>query len=216
MLPTNQESNLLLDYENLMHIAKAKLACHRLYYKYQHLYIISNEEIKDNDWYLDFRIATHPIVSNSPMHVLKVDYYKKIIATTDTSLSIINHSNGTWKNLPTPSQSFIEKYVEQYNKSNKGNKITDVRIEYVDNGEEDWSGDNITGLPVWIECLEPVVKNDSTIVIKKVKDSFVKDDLPIDIIESMIAYCEKNQIYDKLANHGDFYYKAKQWLSSIQ
>ena len=32
----------------------------------------------------------------------------------------------------------------------------------------------------------------------------------------MLRYCEVNQIYDKLGNFGDFYYKGKKLLEDIQ
>lgn len=37
-------------------------------------------------------------------------------------------------------------------------------------------------------------------------------EVPINIIENIIHYCEFHQIYDKLTNFDDFYYKLKQLL----
>jgi hypothetical protein len=34
--------------------------------------------------------------------------------------------------------------------------------------------------------------------------------VPLDVIEQILKYCEVNQIYDKLSNYGDFYYKLNQ------
>ena len=85
---------------------------------YQHLYILSDEEIKEGDIILtkeygvwEYRKAPCPLPywGNS-------NGCKKIIATTDSSL-----------NLPSISQSFVKKYIEEYN---KGNIITDVMVEY--------------------------------------------------------------------------------------
>lgn len=93
----------------------------------QHLYIISDDEIKEGDWKYDTKLNI--IIQ----HGSYVDGCKKIIATTDTSLgfsSKINHGVSTttvFTSLPQPSQKFIQKFVEEYN---KGNVITDVLVEY--------------------------------------------------------------------------------------
>jgi hypothetical protein len=34
-----------------------------------------------------------------------------------------------------------------------------------------------------------------------------------DIIEKVLRYCEDQQIYDKLGNYGDFYYKLKRLIN---
>ena len=113
--------------------------------EYQHLYVLSTEKIKEGDWVFHLDSKT----------ILKYDLdekanntYKKIIATTDTSLLIDTYINqgDTVKgdliikrnsdyttglkgriNLPQPSEQFIQKYIEEYN---KGNVITDVLVEY--------------------------------------------------------------------------------------
>src|SRR5690606_13273419 len=66
-------------------------------YQPQHLYIISNEEIKDGDWFYSPKV--NKILRNLFNKFEQGD--KKIIATTDSSLG-----------LPTPSNSFIKKYCE--------------------------------------------------------------------------------------------------------
>ena len=62
--------------------------------------------------------------------------------------------------LPKPSQSFIEKYIEKYN---KGEQITDVLVEYWAHTEE-----------------HPQLKinpKDNTITIKPVKDSWNREEV---------------------------------------
>jgi hypothetical protein len=153
----------------------------------QHLYIISDDKIKENDWC--YNIVSKTIFQanedfikliSDPNVVLTTN--KKIIATTDTSLKTINYI-GTHpkygdafegKSLPQPSQQFIEKYIESYN---KGEIITDVLVEY----------DFVMCLnePKCINCYSKclisyklkVNPKDNTITIKKVKDNWNKDEV---------------------------------------
>lgn len=106
----------------------------------QHLYIISDDEIKEDDWCINIcdniveqckttEYHNPPCINNTVR-----GYHKKIIATTDISLILLGEFNTTngkvgypQYKLPQPSQQFIEKYIESYN---KGEVITDVLVEY--------------------------------------------------------------------------------------
>lgn len=162
----------------------------------QHLYITSDEEIKEGDWCYTGKNEVQQVLEISNKHghlifnketLLFIDC-EKIIASTDKSLG-----------LPEPSQGFIEKYVSEYN---KGNVIEDVLIEY-----KYWDHESY-GDWFW----KPKVSKDNTITIKKVKDSWDREELPVEIIKNMLLYCENQQIYDKLSKYGDFYYKGKKWI----
>ena len=92
-----------------------------------HLYIVDDSEIKEGDWCL-------AVLTNTLFQVKEIDsstreiYYlqfgilcpkrnaKKVIASTDKSLD-----------LPSPSEQFIQKYVESYN---KGIIISEVMVEW--------------------------------------------------------------------------------------
>ena len=95
----------------------------------QHLYIISDDEIKKGDYI--YCTITNAIEIAKYNHDYLIRDWKKVIATTDTSLYI--HQKETISlpervfYLPQPSQQFIKKFVEEYNKSNV---ITDVLVEY--------------------------------------------------------------------------------------
>lgn len=130
MLPTNEKSKLVLSYckelaINWTHdLAKFDDAT------YQHLYILSDEEIKKGDWvYRDtgtiFQMTKE--LSEYYKSISNTDVHKKykIIATTDKSLMYLESDYSCY--LPQPSQSFIEHFVEEYN---KGNVITEVEVEY--------------------------------------------------------------------------------------
>ena len=144
-------------------------------FKHQHLYIILDDEIKLFDWvYNNKENIVERITSKTKLiFVLEENKenqtFKKIIATTDTSLEPRNlyGNSGLFKTiLPQPSQQFIQKFVEEYN---KGNIIEDVLVEYgkeyVD--EKDAYGYN---------KLKINPKN-NTITIKKVKDSWNREEV---------------------------------------
>lgn len=129
----------------------------------QHLYIISDDVIKEGDWLYNlqskkirqcFSIEKNRLVYN--------EYDKKIIATSDNSLAVdiidIEEYSFDIVYLPQPSQSFIEKYIKQYNKENI---ITDIMVEY----ERD---EEVTGYEY--DTLK--VDKDNTITIKRIKDTF--------------------------------------------
>ena len=87
-------------------------------FKSQHLYIISDDEIKEGDWFIhhSHEITTllkaieinNRIIDNQGTSCSK-DYCKKIIATTDTSL-MIGFSNKKLNSdyLPQPTIEFIQ------------------------------------------------------------------------------------------------------------
>jgi hypothetical protein len=128
MLPTNKESNLFIgDLSSQLHynysIEKGKSIN-------QHLYILSNEEIKEDDWYINngvlfkadtkFDEGNNPNINNNN---------KKVIATTDSSLTKEMYcvSSGKYQEpLPQIPQQFIEHYISEYN---NGNVITKVLVE---------------------------------------------------------------------------------------
>ena len=138
--------------------------------EYQHLYVLSTEKIKEGDWVFHLDSKT----------ILKYDLdekanntYKKIIATTDDSLGFsfkVNHgasTTTTFTSLPRPSQQFIKKYVESYN---KGNVITDILVEYEEGGS--YSGNKGLIIKEWLK----INPKDNTITIKKVKDSYTREE----------------------------------------
>ena len=117
--------------------------------RFQHLYITNNDDIREGDWVFDFtnhgliyqvnKVTTTHLSFKDALHYRGLNnnnlhlknHYKKIIVTTDKLPleSYQGHFNDIdcTKYVPQPSQPFIEKYVEEYN---KGNVITDVMVEY--------------------------------------------------------------------------------------
>lgn len=117
----------------------------------QHLYILSDEEIKEGDYYLDEHNNIGKAFKNN------AGFYrncKKIIATTDKSLIIKNDCDcgattyegcsQCLKQVPQLPQSFIKKFVEEYN---KGNIITETKVNskpfYVTHNSPTYSVDEV-------------------------------------------------------------------------
>lgn len=150
MLPKKHSSLSL--YENKLSLAKGNHNGIPDKMIPQHLFIVDDSEIKEGDWFINILI-NKPFqcveILDNLIHyrtelgstVIHINDCKKVIATTDKNLKFeINNSgwkssqeNGwneykpEYKQLPSPSEQFIQKYVESYN---KGNVITDVMVEY--------------------------------------------------------------------------------------
>lgn len=132
MLPTNEKApvshkGIIKQGDSLLFFDKSIFISKDVPRQPQHLYFLSDEEIKDGDWYYDLtykQVFRNKAGKNTPS-----DNWKKIIVTTDKSLEVVSKGiNPVYEKLPQPSQQFIEKYVEDYN---KGNIITDVMVEYI-------------------------------------------------------------------------------------
>lgn len=189
----------------------------------QHLYIISDDKIKENDFILTFTYAYGYTVDQiKEVHkgiyvsvrnqLLPEELIKgKIIATTDTSLFIeqLNQCDGCKANiplsdnihregrelgmacskhkyrdyLPQPSQQFITKYIEEYN---KGNIITDVLVEY--DSYTPGIDDSGYGFAIGKE-IETIKVNskDNTITIKKLKGSWNRSEIEEKLFEALTA-----------------------------
>ena len=174
MLSTNEKafSNLNL-HGNVLSYTPAKHS------NGQHLYFLSDEEIKEGDWcYRDtgtiFQMTKELFEYYKSIRGTDVHKRYKIIATTDSNLTIktLLFVQGENKEidvlLPQPSQSFVEKFVEEYN---KGNVITEVMVEYL-------KGVTIVDELQWEnkELHLKVNPKDNTIAIRKVKDSWNREE----------------------------------------
>lgn len=96
--------------------------------KAKHLYVLSDEEIKQNDWYLsDGKSSEYCVHKCDSQRLVEIcnsnkGYIKgKIIASTDESL-----------NLPRPSDNFIKAYCKA-----NGNGFDEVLVEYISIGNYD-------------------------------------------------------------------------------
>ena len=120
MLPTNQKTDGMIckditGQDKIIAIKTKYLMAHEDYVGH-HLYIISDDEIKEGDWFYNIHSK---IVGRAKFNFGKDELAKKIIATTDSSLnnlpekpnfnSYMSFSLGN--PLPQPSQQFIQKFV---------------------------------------------------------------------------------------------------------
>jgi hypothetical protein len=137
------------------------------------LYITSDEPIVESDWYIDDANTVRQAVTSDSDYWERRPEYKKIIATTDTSLG-----------LPSPSHEFISAYIAAYNKEKQ---IKDVMVEYavdykmsckisaeecskLNNGS---FGCELCKLSVWI----PKKDNQNCITIRKTNDSWTREEV---------------------------------------
>lgn len=191
MLPTNEKALLWIN-----HLKHGKLNLSEFEMPFntaQHLYFLSDEEIKEEHLpcYI-YHKGTNSVQYIDMVNVLKEANKegKKIIATTDNYLAIDKYypqftvdKSPVIKYLPQPSQSFIEHYVSEYN---KGNRIAKVLVEYIPLYDED----NME----YIEQLK--INSDNTINIKTIKDSWSREEV-IDNIYDFHKYFN-DKIIEKL------------------
>ena len=153
----------------------------------QHIYITSDEEIKEdeiNNNICVFKSSNGILICLAGKgigRIKTIGNYYKIIATTDTNLlNPLDHDNA----LSRPSQQFIEKYISEYN---KGNIITNILVEYNEATYEQWIDNG--GSPIF-DSLK-VNSKDNTITIKRVKDSWNKEEVEL-LLHSLAGYIISN------------------------
>jgi len=149
---------------------------HGFHIKPFHLYLVSDEEIKEGDWFITTNSGKNhnekvliEATRTTLEYVDKHDF--KIIATTDKSKTefegVEYFRDGTSKDsyisLPQIPQSFIEAYVKAEGKIDK------VMVEYVV---------HVMALDTMEESLHLKLREDNTVKIHKIEEkTFTKDEL---------------------------------------
>ena len=130
MLPTEQ-SHIVKDigHGDLKLIYFSDIKSTKGWYECQHLYITTDEEIKEGDWFINTNFQKiYQANSENSKNIIEFGPHpeiRKIIATTDKLGYCIDEKDGlTGYHLPQPSQAFIKKYCEQ-------GGIDEVDVEYV-------------------------------------------------------------------------------------
>jgi len=131
MLPTNEASNISLHiqsnkpYLNNGEDYETKILAGS--HKNQHLHLLSDEEIKEGNWYIDLdlkQIRQAKSIGDGYVDV-SGSLYKKIIATTDTSLTTKEWMLKYGKlPLASISESLIKAFIDSQG------KLTKVMVEY--------------------------------------------------------------------------------------
>lgn len=149
IIPANEATNILLTGRNeLIYITKDFGFVNSID-RFQHLYFLSDEEIKEGDWcLLDKNVGLSTgyevkqcleVDSINGEHTFAEDdgslfttgRCSKIVATTDEGLGY-GDNVGAFYQLPRPSNEFIKKYCEL-------GGIDKVLVEYIDTGDKDFS-----------------------------------------------------------------------------
>ena len=210
MLPTPKESVILLNPTTNKLVLTKEIASKvypieeyiKLGFKPQHLYIISDDEIKEGDWVI--HIGNPYFQFKESMRNLLCDDCKKIIATTNTSLNYETPFYGMDEdnNFPQPSQQFIEKYIESYNKSSVGSNnftIIDVLVELdIQHLIDETNGEIVE----YTDNTLKINPKNNTITIKKLKNNWNREEI-VEFGEKIREYCKNGYKSDSL--HKVFY-----------
>lgn len=161
MLPTNVGSNLYLKitdgYQGLEYNPYSERRLNT-WHKPQHLYFVSEDKVNEGDWCVQMVSGTPTkVVKVNKSDLIHVEFYKKIISTTDRTLKtdydgkspITTYWGGV--ELHKIPQEFIERFINDFN---KGNVITEVNIEFedrpyygdIDKPKDTWTRDEVIKL----------------------------------------------------------------------
>ena len=156
-------------------------------YTNQHLYVLGGDSIRAGEPYMWMdNKAISTATTNDLIHLskhLKEGHIKPILATTDRELyNRIPMNGGHFLNasLPKLRDSFVSKFMEQYN---KGNVLTDVMVEYEDDlNQDDYDKDGFAA-----KCRLKL--DNGCIITHKVQNSFTREEM----LENMQYYMEHVQ-----------------------
>lgn len=174
-------------------------------YKAHQLYILSDDEIKKGDYYIAYGAQQMEVyqclkssMSTATAKSIGIEYKPmKIIATTDSSLTLADEYH-VYDLLPQPSQAFIEKYC-------KLGGIDEVMVEYdIDVINELSSGNTPSNT-------FPKVNSHNEITIHPIKDSWSREELPIEVLKRLIVYVENSpEVQEPVMM--EIFKKAKKWI----
>lgn len=167
------------------------------------LYVLSNDEIKENDlpcWAVNNNLDT--VYQVQTLEGSK--NWKKIIATTKIRLGTSEYSEryreSYFNPLPNISQSFIEYFVSDYN---RGNITTEVIVEYEECAAGMCKVNNMTCGHSGCEKPSLKINSDNTINIKPFKDSWNREEI-FELFEKYLQYLTNKNSNLELS--------GKQWI----
>ncbi len=143
----------------------------------RHLYFIVNEEIKEPCYAYSKNSNKVEWLTEIQVKWLRKESWLKVIATTNTELkievpdSLKQYSQFQDKQLPKPSNSFISKYISEYN---KGNIIKEEMVDY----EITPMGDVVIEYGAKKEGVMSLkIDKNNCITITRIKDSWSREEL---------------------------------------
>lgn len=148
----------------------------------QHLYITSNEEIEEGDWYIYTDLLNRKSLHRAlPSTTNELGNKKKIIATTDRNLGLsgycddgipLDNKGNMFKPLPKPSNEFLKKFCKE-------GGIWEVMVEY----DEDYEMVSYeTGeAPIFFNKIK--VAPDNTITIHPVEERMYSKEEVMELME---------------------------------
>lgn len=179
MLPTEKATGLCKDkratnYPNLLNHHKPnfynELGTNDKWTENYHLYIISDDEIKEGDWYINTAQLPNKVLQHSKEGVEFAKRHNmilsKIVATTDKSLSYDAKMygkaiEGYKQQLSQLPESFIQAYIKAYNEEHP---ITEVDLEMIET-----TFPNEEGIPNCFEGYEIKTRPDNTVIVHESK-----------------------------------------------
>lgn len=222
---TDNKENALKGYDDnsliFKHTANYKtIEAEEGFTKFFHLYVVVEEEIKDGWFYNPHSGHIHKIGIHSDLKYINRNKCLKVIASTDTTLVLnpTHYADGTKKAfhtteyIPQPSQQFIEKYIESYN---KGDIITDVLVEYEKYCKQTKCDDK--NCEVFCKVLYTRIKvnpKDNTIIIKKVKNSWNREEFIFNLNKYRIDYDTFKRNYHFNPNEKEKVYFTDNWIKN--
>ncbi len=174
----------------------------------QHLYVLSHDKINIGDWYLNVYEGQFQVYKCNDSVLYEGENYK-IIATTDSSLCYIKDcpvrgaDSSVKYMLPQPSYSFVRKFMEAYNDEKP---IEKVMVDYVKFPD----GFDLEDGTQFSYSLKINFK-DNTISISEVKDSWSREELPLDVLQRIVSFGNASPELME-TTFVEIYDKAKKWL----
>jgi len=148
----------------------------------QHLYLVSDEEIKEGDWFIN-EIAQ--LIQNKDLGDYEINSIdcKKVIATTDVLFGLNKHYNEEGKldtifgkQFPQIHKSFVKAYVEA------NGVIDEVMVEY------EFGGSIKLRQGGESHMYKLKLRDDNTVIIHKVKKEMYSEEEVRKLIKSFVDY----------------------------
>ncbi len=181
-------------------------------YTPQHLYLISDDEIKEGDWVIangklgkysiDEENRTHDVASEEGIYPFKdCQYIKKVIASTD-NLRVYDDECEMPASYRIPK--FSEDFIKAYVKAN--GKIDEVMVEYTEEKDCWRSRDKFDTIEVYSKedadkyiCIMdyypsiPKLRDDNTVIISEAKTMYSRDEVE-NLVKKALFYGVKHQV----------------------